>query len=215
MARREPKKRPTQAQIRRSQKRLIGYIAKTSEPIDVAAARLRVSRKQLENFLFQPVKSTFTNFRRSEGYRRLYEQTGTVDTKTGKHRLVGPIAGVKRIPRIKTELYHDQKHGEIRERVFIKGVNQEARRRASILTHSSMLEYKTTEAQATLEWQIWASEHSVPTSIMDIKTLYKEGQLSGSQVKTILSHWRAVYDDSMTDDHYDDTLNKFDLDNNE
>jgi hypothetical protein len=218
--------RPTQPQIKRSQKRLIGFLAKTGEPIDVAAARLRVTRKQLENYLFQPVKSTRRTFRRSKAYQSLYEQTGNVrkvvvqvgGTKSNtsgitrtvdRFSFTGPLAGVKRIPRVVTRPFVDTE-GEIREHVYVRGVSREAQRRASILTHSTMLEYRTTEAQATLDWQIYASEHQIPTSISDIKAAYQTGQISSSQVHAILTHWRQIYDDSVTDDYYDSVLEDFD-----
>jgi hypothetical protein len=228
--------------IRRSQKRLIGFIAKTDEPLNVTAKRLDVSRKQLETFLFQPVKATRRSYNRSSA-RKIFEQTGAVkqykkvvggvvetrilegkerhvriggtEVTVSKFSLTGPIAGVKRIPRIRVKPYVEKETGEVRERVYIKGVSKEAQRRASILAHSSALEYRTTEAQASIQWQVYASEKGIPTSIMDIKSMYQEGQLSSRQVASILTHWHQVYSDGMSDDYYENTLEDFDLDYDE
>jgi riboflavin synthase len=200
------KRRPTTPQIKKSQRRIAAYLVKFDGTIKDAAKNLGVTEQQLTKYLWQPVKKTRRAFNISFAYQDLYEKSlGEVrKNKAGKEFRRIVIGGVQ-IPKAKKRTI-DYNTGEIVE--SWSGLSGRQEREYQVYETAIQLEQITPTLQMKLEWQKYADNKGIPTSIDEIKELYADGEINRRTVNSILSNWRKIYE--VSDDWYEDTIDQFD-----
>lgn len=211
-------RKPTQAQIKRSQTTINAYMAKTGKTFNDTAKSLGISPKKLDKYMFGGQK----NIRRAyNAYIDIYDQTKD-----------GLFQGVK-VPKLLTEMVQrkgvptrythvggryekiysyrqggkrteDNPQGLIESvtRVYHaprKPVSPEIQRRTSIFQQSIEQGIKTPSTEAAIQWQTFTSQQNVPASLEELRAAYEDGSISKSKIQKIVDFWQETYDSTFVD----------------
>ena len=203
MARKEPQKRPSEAQLLKSQKRIAGYIAGSGQPFKKAAADLGYTAREIKKFFYDDPAKTIANYNRNITTRGLFRLSTNVvekrvEIKSGPSKgllvpqkvraFTGPIKGVTPVS--------DKEGTEEQQRLYKRFVQ------------SIKLQQETPTLSMSMAWKEYTSGKGLPTSIEEIKEMYANDEISKREVTSILTHWRNIYP-TMSDEWYSDMADQF------
>jgi hypothetical protein len=215
-ARKEPKKKPSETQLLRSQRRIAGRITRSmtelNQSLKDVAKDFGVSERELKKYLYQPRAVTSKNYNRNESFRKLYRRSGNVIEKEVMEKLPDRIIKGRSIPQrgkmVKVKVLSFE--GDVRGVTpYKRGEGTEDQDRLyNRLLRSIKIESELPALSMSMSWQKYTSERGLPVSIEGIKEMYADGEISKRQVASILTHWHNIYP-NMTDDWYSEIEDQF------
>lgn len=212
MAAKQPQKRPTEAQLTKSIKRIGGYVtARFGDSFKEIANDLGTTERALRNYLFGDQAKTLRNFPRTKSSRTLFNISTNITTRTEVEKFGERIIRGRKVPqtRMVERKVRSLSGPVLGVNPYEKGSGSEEQERYyQRITQSIKLQAEVPALQMTLGWQKYTATHNLPTSIEEIKELYADGVISKRQVSSILTHWHSIYS-NMSDDWYEDMQDQF------